>query len=181
MAQTAVRYIVFWKTVIKTFGSIYVNCFNALCFLAEGSTKLLKMHFFGQFKDHNSERKHRNRINDPIFYLLFLLQMFATFIFIFENGQISFSCGPLFGLFRSVKYLNFEQKLPSRTAYQIFLESRHREVTKNPYYVLSPKGSQKKVSYNGLIPVYRGVYIHYFKISPPTFCCPHFSENYLNP
>ena len=139
------------------------------------------MHFFGQFKDHNSERKHRNRINDPIFYLLFLLQMFATFIFIFENGQISFSCGPLFGLFRSVKYLNFEQKLPSRTAYQIFLESRHREVTKNPYYVLSPKGSQKKVSYNGLIPVYRGVYIHYFKISPPTFCCPHFSENYLNP
>ena len=68
-----------------------------------------------------------------------------------------------------------------RTAHHIFLESRHPEVTKNPYYVLSPKGSQKKVSAYGLIPVYRGVYIHYFKINPPTFCCPLFSENYLNP
>ena len=28
---------------------------------------------------------------------------------------------------------------------------------------------------------YRCVYIHYFKINPPIFCCPVFSENYLNP
>ena len=27
----------------------------------------------------------------------------------------------------------------------------------------------------------RGAYIHYFKINPPIFCCPRFSENYLNP
>ena len=27
----------------------------------------------------------------------------------------------------------------------------------------------------------RGVYIHYFKINPPIFCCPLFSKNYLNP
>ena len=27
----------------------------------------------------------------------------------------------------------------------------------------------------------RGVYIHYFKINSPIFCCPLFSENYLNP
>ena len=86
-----------------------------------------------------------------------------------------------FDLFWSAKYLNFEQKLPIRTVHHIFLESRHLEVTKNPYRVLSPSGNQEKVSANGLIAVYRGVYIHYFKINSPTFCCPLFSENYLNP
>ena len=47
------------------------------------------------------------------------------------------------------------------------------------YYVLFPKGSQKKISAHVLIPVCRGVYIHYFEINP--FYCLLFSENYLNP
>ena len=47
-----------------------------------------------------------------------------------------------FGPFWSVKQL-LSKKLLIRTAH-IFLESRHSEVTKNPYYVLSFKGSQKK-------------------------------------
>ena len=60
VAQTPINHIIFWKTVIKTFRSIYVNCFNILRFLAEVSTKLQKIHFFGQFKDYNSGRKHGN-------------------------------------------------------------------------------------------------------------------------
>ena len=32
-----------------------------------------------------------------------------------------------------------------RTAHHTFLENSHPEVTKNPYYVLSPEGSQKKL------------------------------------
>ena len=44
----------------KAFRSIFANCFNTLSFLAEVSTRLQKMHPFGQFKDHNSGRKHRN-------------------------------------------------------------------------------------------------------------------------
>ena len=39
----------------------------------------------------------------------------------------------------------------------------------------------KNVSAHGLLSVCRGVYIHYFKINPPIFCCPLFFENYLNP
>ena len=39
---------------------MYVNFFNKLRFLAEGSTKLQKMYFFEQIKDHNSGRKHGN-------------------------------------------------------------------------------------------------------------------------
>ena len=119
----------------------------------------------------------------PFFHLLLLLYLFVTFIFIFVNGQNSLSCGSPFGLFWSVKYLNFGQRLPIRATHHIFLESGHHEVTKNAYYGLSPKGSQKKkVSANGLIiTVCRGVYIHYFKINTLIFCSPSFSENYLNP
>ena len=34
---------------------------------------------------------------------------------------------------------------------RFFLERRHPEVTKNPSNVLSPKGSQKKLSAHGLL------------------------------
>ena len=60
VAQTPKSHTIFWKTVIKTFRSIYGNYFNTLRFLAEFSTKLQKMRFFEQFKDHNSGRKHEN-------------------------------------------------------------------------------------------------------------------------
>ena len=80
------------------------------------------------------------------FHLLFPLELLVTFIFVFENSQNSFLCGTRFGPFWSVKYLNFGRKLPIQTIHHTFLECRHPEVTKNPYYVLSPKGSQKKVS-----------------------------------
>ena len=39
---------------------MYVNCFNRLRFLADVSTKLQKMHFFGQLNDPNSGREHGN-------------------------------------------------------------------------------------------------------------------------
>ena len=58
-------------------------------------------------------------------------------------------CSPT-GLFWSVKYLNFGRKLLFWTAHHTFLESRHPEATKNPYYVLSPERSQKKISAHGL-------------------------------
>ena len=45
---------------------------------------------------------------------------------------------------------------------------------------MSPRGAKKKVSANGLITVCRAVYIHYFKMNAPTFCCPLFSEIYFN-
>ena len=64
VAQTTINfsciYSIFWKSVMRTFRCIYVNCFNRLRFLAEVSTKLQKMHFFRQFKDHNSGREHGN-------------------------------------------------------------------------------------------------------------------------
>ena len=55
-----------------------------------------------------------------------------------------------FDPFSSVKYLNFGQKLPIEKALHTFLEIIHPEVTKSPYYLLFPKGRQKKVSAHGL-------------------------------
>ena len=52
--------IIFWKSVMRTFRCIYTSCFNRLRFLAENSTKLQKMNFFGQFKDYNLARKNEN-------------------------------------------------------------------------------------------------------------------------
>ena len=60
------------------------------------------MHFFGQFKEHNEGTR----------------QMTS-----FENSQNS--CGHPLDPFWSVKYLNFGQKLPIRTAHHTFLERRH--------------------------------------------------------
>ena len=48
------------------------------------------------------------------------------------------------------KYLSFEEKLPIWTTHHTFLESRPPDVTKNPYYVLTPDGCEKKVSAHGL-------------------------------
>ena len=60
VAPTPRNHIIFWRSVMKTFRCIYVNCFKRLRFLAELSAKFQKMDFFGQFKDDNSRKKYRN-------------------------------------------------------------------------------------------------------------------------
>ena len=40
VAQTPINHSIFWKSVMRTFRCIYVNCFNKLPFFAEVSTKL---------------------------------------------------------------------------------------------------------------------------------------------
>ena len=115
---------------MRTFRCIYVNCFNRLTLLAEVSTKLQKIHFFGQFKDHNSGKKHGNQTNDPNFFVYF-------------SRSIHFRVVPPFGSFQSVKYLSFRQKLSIWTGHHTFVENRPPEVTKNPYCLL-PQGEPEK-------------------------------------
>ena len=142
MARTPINHTIFWKSVMRTFRCIYINCFNRFRFLAKVSSKLWKCTFLENWRTITQER---NMNKWPYFlHLLFPLQLFVAFMFGFENVQNSFSCGPRFGPFWSVKYLNFEQKLPIRTIHHNFLESRHTEVTKYPYYILSPEWSQKR-------------------------------------
>ena len=128
----------FLKECNETFRCIYVNCFQGLRFLAKASTKSQKMHFFDILRTITQEENMETRQKTPCFHLFFPLWLFVTFIFAFENSQNSFACDLTFCPFWSAKYLNFGQKLPIRTAYPIFLECRHPDVIKNPYYVLSP-------------------------------------------
>ena len=112
----------------------------------------------------------------PFFIYFFCSNCLQHSFLYLKMVKIYFLNVSFFYLFWSVKHLNFEQKLPIRTSHHIFLISRQPEVTKNPYSVLFPQGSRKTVSANGLAPVCRGAYIHYFKINPPTFCSPLFSK-----
>ena len=76
VSQTPINHIIFWKTVIKTFKSIYVNCFNRLRFLAEVSTKLQKMHFLDNLRTITQKGSMENRQMIPFFHLLFLIYYF---------------------------------------------------------------------------------------------------------
>ena len=76
------------------------------------------------------------------FFLSTFSDLFVIFIPKFENTQNSFLCDPPFAPFWSVNTSIFSHKLPIQTAHHTFLESRHPEVTKNLYYVLSTRRSQ---------------------------------------
>ena len=108
-------------------------------FLLSSAVNCTKYTFLDNLMSITQERNLKDRQMTPFFFhLLFLRELFVTFIFVFKNSQNSFSCRPSFGPLWSVKYLNFAQKLPIQIAHHTFLESRHPEVTKNPYCVLSP-------------------------------------------
>ena len=99
------------------------------------------MHLLGQCKDHNFGRKHEDETNEPIFFIYFSrfnCNIHFLYLKIVKTRFHFLSFGP----FGSVKYLNFGEKLPTRTTYHSFLENRHPKITENPYYVLLPKGAE---------------------------------------
>ena len=93
-------HVAYCQSVMRTFRCIYVNSLDRLRFLDEVRTKFQKIHFIGQFQDHNSGRKHGNQTNDPMFSSNFsLLTVCNIYFCIFENSQSSFSCSSPFGPF----------------------------------------------------------------------------------
>ena len=85
VVRTSINHTIFWKSAMRTLMCVYANCFNRLRFYAEVSTKLWKMHLFGQFTDHNSGRKHGNQANDPIFSsTFFALTVCNTYFYIWN-------------------------------------------------------------------------------------------------
>ena len=138
-------------------------------FLKDCNENLQKMHFFlDNLTTITQEGSMETwQMTQSTFSALTVCNIyFYIWIHFHLNSKFIFMWSP-YGLFWSVKYLNFGQKLPIWTAHHAFLESRYPKATKNPYYVSSLKGSQKTVSAHGLIPTGRAVYIRYFKINPP--------------
>ena len=99
VAQTPIRYIIFWKTVIKTFRSIYVNCFNTLRFLAEASTKLQKMHFLDNLRTIIQERNTETRKMIPSFLSTFsALTVCNIHFYIWKWSKFIFLWSPLWSI-----------------------------------------------------------------------------------
>ena len=84
----------FLKSGIRTFRCVYLNCFNKLSFLSEVSTKLQKVHFFGHYKGHNSERKRGNETNDPFFIYFFHSNCLQHSFWYFKIVKIHFYVVP---------------------------------------------------------------------------------------
>ena len=80
IVQTTINHVIFSKRVKKTFRCIYVSCINIFRFTAEVSTKLQKIHSFGQLKDHKSEGNIITKQVIPFFSSTFSA---ATVTFIF--------------------------------------------------------------------------------------------------
>ena len=76
VAQTPIKHIIFWKTVIRTSRFIYVSFFNRLRFQAKVSTKLQKMHFLDSLRAITEEGSMEARQMTPFFHLVFLLYYF---------------------------------------------------------------------------------------------------------
>ena len=143
-----INHIIFWKTVIRTFRCVYVNCCNKIRFLS-GSVQNCKNTLFSTIKNQSQEGNMETRQMIRFFSsTLSPLTVCNIHFYIWKWCKFIFMWSP-FGLFWSIKYLNFGQKLPIPTAHDTFLERRHPEVTKNPNYVLHPKGNQTKVSAHG--------------------------------
>ena len=67
IVQTTINHVIFSKRVKRTFRCIYVSCINIFRFAAAVSTKLQKIHSFGQLKDHKSEGNMITKQVTPFF------------------------------------------------------------------------------------------------------------------
>ena len=100
VAHTPIRHVIFWDTVIKTFRSIYVNCFNTLRFLAEVSTKLQKMYILDNLRTITKEGSMETRQMTPFFIyfffyfcnILFHIWKWSKFIFLWSTLRSILVC-----------------------------------------------------------------------------------------
>ena len=114
-------------------------------FMLRSAQNCKKYTFLDNLQTITQEGNMETRQMTPFFLATFsTLNVCNIHFFLFENSQNPFWCDPRFGPSWSVKYLNFGQKLPIRTTHHTFLESRHPEVTNNPYHVLPPSGAKKR-------------------------------------
>ena len=75
MAHTPIYHIIFWKTVIRIFRPIYVNCFNRLRFL-RSAQNYRKWTFLDNLRTITHEGSMETRQITPFSHLLFLFYYF---------------------------------------------------------------------------------------------------------
>ena len=105
-----------------------------------------KCFFLDNLQTITQERSMKTRQMTPFLSTFSPLPVYKIHLYIWKWSRFIFLYSPPspFGLFCSVKYLNFEQKLPIWTAHHIFLESRQPEVTKIHIMFCPPRGARKR-------------------------------------
>ena len=78
ISRTPIKDTIFWKSMMRSFRWIEINCFNRFRFLAEVSTNLQKMHYFGQLK------KEKRKLDKwpHFFHLLFEVCWWYSFLYL---------------------------------------------------------------------------------------------------
>ena len=92
VAQNSTKNTIFWKSMMRSFRWIEINCFNRFRFLAEVSTNLQKCSLLANLRTITQEGK-RKLGKWPHFFSSAFCALFVIFIFVFENCQNSFSWG----------------------------------------------------------------------------------------
>ena len=103
----------------------------------------------------HSGRKKGNQTNDHIFFIYVFSSNCVLFIFVFENFQNSFSWDPPFGLFWSVKYLNFRGEICEIRILFRLIQETHNKESKKPGFTVSIKLRTKFVCSHCL----RGIFV----------------------
>ena len=73
VAQTPINHSIFWKSVMRTFRCIYVNCFNNLAFLLRSAENYKEFNFFGNLQTITQVETWKLHKWHQFFHLLFPL------------------------------------------------------------------------------------------------------------
>ena len=73
VAQTPINHSIFWKSVMRTFRCIYVNCFNNLDFLLRSAENYKEFNFFGNLQTITQVETWKLHKWHQFFHLLFPL------------------------------------------------------------------------------------------------------------
>ena len=83
VARTPINHTIFWKSIMRTFRCIYINCFNRFRFLAKVSTKLWKCTFLENLRtitqEGNMETKQMTLFSSSTFSALTLCSIHFCF------------------------------------------------------------------------------------------------------
>ena len=88
------EYFQIWKWMLQTVRAEIA--LTDLGFLLRSAQSCKKCTFLGKWRTITQKGNMKTWQMTPFFHLLFLLKLFVTSIFVFENSQNSFSCAPPF-------------------------------------------------------------------------------------
>ena len=144
VSQTPINHIIFWKSVMRTFRYIYVNCFNRLRFLAEVNTDCKKDNFLDNLSTKTWQGNMETRAMTPFFSSTFsALTVFNIHFLYLKLVKIYFHVAPFCFILVS-KIPQFWTKTTNSDSPLCFSRKGHPEVIH--VMLCPPRGAKKGIS-----------------------------------